>query len=152
MVFRKHWLGWLNTLKNDKPHKENIFLSSVHFGPHESPGFRFWTEFLAWQRCVNTQLAEHDLTQPLFSILAVAAWLNSNKKTCTQQEIANLTKLDRMHVSQLTTKLVTKGFISRESDSGDKRVYNLLVTKKGYVRLETCIPLVEEIDKQLLLQ
>lgn len=133
-----------------KPTKSVPFMNSEYAGPHESPGFCFWTDFLAWQRSINAQLAEHDLTQPLFSILAIAAWLNTNKKTCTQQKIADLAKLDRMHVSQLTAKLVTKGFVSRRSDSKDKRVYNLLVSKKGYARLEICLPLVEAVDKQLL--
>ena len=119
---------------------------SAFAGPQASPGFRFWTRFMAWQRGVNTALGPTGLTQPQFAMLAVVGWLTREGKITTQAEVLSLTGMERMHVSQLLSRLETMGLIARSADPQDTRRKTVACTDLGREKLAQALPLVERFD------
>lgn len=119
---------------------------SVFSGPHHSPGFMLWRGFMEWQRQLNSQLRPLDLTQPQFAILAVCAWLNREGIT-TQLDVAAFTGMDRMHISQIVSRLEECGLLSRHPLEGDKRAKVVQLTEPGRAKLTQALPLVEAFDK-----
>lgn len=120
--------------------------------PSRSPGLQLWRQFLRWQRSINALLSPLGLTQPQFSLLAAAAWLDSeaeasgNHTEVSQQAVADFTGMDRMLVSQVVRRLEQAGLLTRTPSSLDGRVFSLSVTSKGVACLAKALPLVEEHD------
>lgn len=119
-------------------------------GPQKSPGFRLWRRFHEWQRSVNAALAPHRLTQLQFSVLAVAAWLARDRRTVTQQAVADLGGLDRMLVSQVMRALEAKGLVARAANAADRRSLSITLTEAGAHRLTLALPVVEAHDVAFL--
>ena len=129
--------------------KDNIWEHRSEFiGPHASPGFVFWNQFMTWQRGVNAVLAPHDLTQPQFAILATCAWMTRDQSCQTQQDIADFLRMDRMHISQIINRMERKGLIARTASSKDKRAKIVQLTEAGHLKLQATIHLVEDFDKE----
>lgn len=121
---------------------------SRHAEPGQSPGFRMWRDFMRWQRGLNTVLRPVGLTQPQFAALAVVGWLTRSTATTSQQAVIDLSDLDRMHVSQLLTRLERDGLIRRETAASDHRAKDLSLTPLGRETLARALPLVEAFDAE----
>ena len=121
---------------------------SVYEGPKNSPGFRFWQSFLNWQHQLNILLKTLDMTQPQFAILAICGWLNDKCKIFNQQDISKLTNMDRMHISQIISRLEMKGFIEKKVNPQDLRTNLISITDTGQQQLSLAIPIVEKFDKE----
>lgn len=121
---------------------------SRHAGPGQSPGFRLWRDFMRWQRGLNAVLRPVGLTQPQFAALAVVGWLTRSTATTSQQVVIDLSDLDRMHVSQLLTRLERDGLIRRETAASDHRAKDLSLTPLGRETLARALPLVEAFDAE----
>jgi len=119
---------------------------SVYAGPSASPGFRLWREFLDWQRQLNVLLKPLGLTQPQFAILAVCGWLTRDCEQITQHSIANFTGMDRMHISQIVSRLERDGLIEKRIDPQDQRANLLSLSKEGLAQLRIAMPVVEAFD------
>lgn len=115
-------------------------------GPEESPGFTLWRDFMRWQRMLNVQLRPFGLTQPQFAILSVCGWLTRDGRDVTQQEVVDYLGLDRMHVSQITTRLEADGLITRSPSGADLRAKQITLTAKGRELVVRVLPLVEAFD------
>ena len=123
------------------PEAERLFGS-----PDSSPGFQFWKQFLVWQRALNARLAPHGITQPQFSILAVTGWLTREGRPVSQQQIADLAGMDRMHVSHLVRRLVDQGQLQRQRTASDHRTWMISLTEHGRACLAITLPIVETFD------
>ncbi|WP_199638810.1 MarR family transcriptional regulator [Serratia sp. PAMC26656] len=121
---------------------------SAFSGPQKSPGFTLWRDFMRWQRELNAQLRPLGLTQPQFAVLAVCGWMTRNAEEVTQQEIVDFLGLDRMHISQIATRLEENGLIERPAATADTRAKRILLTAKGRELLIEAMPLVEEFDRK----
>lgn len=121
---------------------------SVYKGPRNSPGFRFWQSFLNWQHQLNILLKPLGMTQPQFAILAICGWLNDELKIFNQQDISEFTNMDRMHISQIISRLEMKGFIEKKINPRDLRTNLISITDAGQQQLSLAIPLVEKFDKE----
>lgn len=115
--------------------------------PNLSPGFIFWRDFMRWQRGLNAQLRPFDLTQPQFAVLAVCAWLTRDGATVTQQAMVDFMGMDRMHISQITSRLEKSGLIERKIAATDLRTKHVSLTAKGQNLLGRAMPVVEAFDK-----
>lgn len=120
---------------------------SVFPVPRESPGFLLWRNFMRWQRELNNRLRPLGLTQPQFAILAVCGWLTRNAQEVTQQEVADFLELDRMHISQILTRLEQNGLIERLATTTDLRTKQIRLTTVGDGLLVRAMPIVEEFDR-----
>lgn len=116
-------------------------------GPSESPGFVLWRDFMRWQRELNSRLRPLGLTQPQFAILAVCGWLTRDDREVTQQDIAAFLEFDRMHVSQIVTRLEKTGLILRRVAEGDLRAKQVTLSARGQDVLRRAMPIVEEFDR-----
>lgn len=131
-------------MSDDKLDWERI---SAFSEPKFSPGFTLWRDFMRWQRELNARLRPLDLTQPQFAVLAVCAWLSREGKKVTQQEMVDFLGMDRMHISQIATRLERSELIERRMASTDLRAKHVEVTEKGRTLLEKAMPIVEEFDR-----
>ncbi|MCL6295086.1 MarR family winged helix-turn-helix transcriptional regulator [Jejuia spongiicola] len=61
---------------------------------------------------------------------AILNRLNENSNL-TQKEVAKLTFKDNANITRMVDKLEKKGLVIRQSDSNDRRSWNLSITKKG---------------------
>lgn len=121
---------------------------SRHEGPWVSSGFKLWHQFMIWQKRLNIVLKPHGLTQPRFSILAAIGWMTKDHQTINQQDVADFTSMDRMHISQIVRALARDGLIERAASSEDRRSIDLSLSVEGAQKLAICLPLVEEEDTQ----
>lgn len=120
--------------------------------PGQSPGFNLWRTFMRWQRGLNTQLKPLGLTQPQFSVLAVCGWKTRHGQGVSQQEIVDFLGFDRMHISQIATRLEQDGLILREVAPSDLRAKHLSLTTQGRSVLSRAMPLVQAYDQAFFAQ
>lgn len=117
--------------------------------PEDSPGFLLWQLTNQWQRQQRQALAKLGLTHAQFVVLAGLLWLSSlPDNTVTQKQISELTKIDKMSMSDLVTTLLQKKMLTRKSHNQDKRAYSLVLTDKGRRSVLKAIPVVEGIDAE----
>ncbi len=112
--------------------------TSAYSAPDQSPGFRLWRDFLHWQRSLNTVLRPLALTQPQFAILAVCGWISRNDGFTTQQQVGLLTNLDRMHISQIVSRLERDRLLKRNTGDSDNRVNEDYVDCRGRGQTAGC--------------
>ena len=117
--------------------------------PEDSPGFLLWQLTNQWQRQQRQALAKLGLTHAQFVVLAGVLWLGSlPDNMVTQSQVSDLTKIDKMSMSDLTTTLLQKKLLKRRSHTKDKRAYSLVLTEKGKRSVLKAIPVVEGIDAE----
>lgn len=132
-------------MTSDDDHWQGL---SRYAEPRDSPGFLMWLNFMRWQRELNAELRPLGLTQPKFAILAVCAWLARDGRSITQQGVVDSLTLDRMHVSQVLSRLESAGLIVRRRQKDDARAKCIVLTEKGRERLSQAMPLVEAFDQR----
>ena len=117
--------------------------------PEDSPGFLLWQLTNQWQRQQRQALAKLGLTHAQFVVLASMLWLSSlPDNTVTQKQVSELSKIDKMSMSDLVTTLLQKKMLLRTSHHKDKRSYCLDLTNKGRRIVLKAIPVVEGIDAE----
>jgi DNA-binding MarR family transcriptional regulator len=114
--------------------------------PDQSPGFRYWRDFMHWQRGLNELLRPLALTQPQFALLATIGWLTERHSEISQSSLAEFLGLEAMHVSQVLSRLEKHGLVSRARSSKDGRAYTVSITTRGKRSLEVALPIVEAYD------
>ncbi len=127
---------------------EKKFPTSRYSGPEESPGFLLWQVNMIWQRKQRNALAEIGLTHGQFVLLAALVWLEQYEQEIIQIQLATMTKVDPMLVSQILRKLESKGLIKRVQHSRDTRALALSSTESGRDLLKKALPIVEDTDEQ----
>ncbi|MDZ7906123.1 MAG: MarR family transcriptional regulator [Cypionkella sp.] len=119
---------------------------SQYARPQLSPGFVLWRDFMRWKKGLNAALRPHGLTQPQFAVLAVIGWMTRDDEPVTQQDVVDFLGLDRMHISQIASRLEADGKITRHSAAQDKRAKYLGLTVQGGRLLVQAMPVVEAYD------
>ena len=113
----------------------------------DSPGFLLWQVTIQWQREQRKALAKLGLTHAQFVVLASLLWLETHTETeVTQNHVSELSKIDKMSMSDLVKILIQKKLIRRTHHQQDKRAYALTLTPKGKKLVLKAIPIVEKID------
>jgi len=121
--------------------------------PEDSPGFLLWQITNQWQRQQRQALAKLGLTHPQFVVLAGVLWLSSlPDNTVTQKQVSDLSKIDKMSMSDLVAILLKKKLIKRMPHHKDKRAYSLILTDKGKSLVLEAVPVVEGIDAKFFSQ
>ena len=115
--------------------------------PEDSPGFLLWQLTSQWQRQQRQALAKLGLTHAQFVVLAGVLWLSSlPDNTVTQKQVSELSKIDKMSMSDLVATLLQKKMLQRMPHEKDKRAYSLVLTDKGKRIVLKSIPVVERVD------
>jgi len=124
-------------------------MSNSAFGvekPEDSPGLLLWQTTITWQRLIKTALAKDDISHPQFVILAIVLWFTEQGQQPTQIKIIELSKLDKMTVSQSLKKLTQRGFTLRQEHDTDTRAKMVRLTPKGKTLTARLVKKVEKID------
>jgi DNA-binding MarR family transcriptional regulator len=115
--------------------------------PEDSPGFLLWQLTNQWQRRQRQALSKLGLTHSQFVVLAGILWLESlSDTTVTQKLVSDLTKIDKMSMSDLVAALLQKKMLQRMIHAKDRRAYSLALTNRGRKTVLKSIPIVEGID------
>ena len=82
-------------------------------------------------------------------MLAGILWLSSTSDhLINQNQVSELTKIDKMSMSDLVITLLKKKLLSRRTHETDSRAYSLHLTTKGRQMVLKAVPVVEGIDAQ----
>jgi DNA-binding MarR family transcriptional regulator len=95
------------------------------------PGYLLWQVSKLWQRKLNAALSDLKLSSTQAIILINVPRLNKEQRTVTQMLLAEVTKIDRMTVSQSIRTLETKGLVKRITATSNKRAYHVELTEIG---------------------
>ena len=93
----------------------------------DAPGFIINKTALAMKNELEKNLKDFDLTAVQFAILKTL-W---EQDGLNQKEISNRTFKTTAEITHLIDKLVSKGFVVRETNEQDKREYKIKLTLKG---------------------
>lgn len=113
---------------------------------HESPGFLLWQITTLWQRLIKKALEPHCISHAQFVIMATLLWFELQKKSATQIDIIECSKLDKMTVSKSLKRLVTLKLVKRIEHPTDSRAKNVLLTPAGKKLVKQLIPFIEKVD------
>jgi DNA-binding MarR family transcriptional regulator len=95
------------------------------------PGYLLWQVSKLWQRHLNAALKGLGLSSTQAVILINVPRLNQEKRTVTQMLLAEVTKIDRMTLSQSIRTLERNGLIMRVTATSNKRAYHVELTPTG---------------------
>lgn len=95
------------------------------------PGYLLWQVSKLWQRSLNAALKDLRLSSTQAVILINIPRLNQERKTVTQMLLAEVTKIDRMTLSQSIRTLERNGLIKRITAPTNKRAYHVELTPVG---------------------
>lgn len=95
------------------------------------PGYLLWQVSKLWQRKLGANLNDLGLSSTQAVILINVPRLNQEKQTVTQMLLAEVTKVDRMTLSQSIRTLERKGLVKRIVAAGNKRAYHVELTQTG---------------------
>jgi DNA-binding MarR family transcriptional regulator len=91
-------------------------------------------------------LGHHELTHSqVLVMLAIAQSPGTSQKL-----VSTATSIDRSTLTDVTSRLVRKGYVRRQRSRSDARRYNLTLTREGEQALAEARPLVQEVDRRLL--
>ncbi len=126
-------------------------MSNLTFGfdhPEDSPGFLLWQTTVIWQRRIKKILEAYDISHAQFVIIALLLWIeeSSSNASPNQVTLVQLSKLDKMTVSQALKKLSTKALIHRVEHAVDTRAKTVTLTQEGKNLIKKLVPLVEKED------
>lgn len=116
--------------------------------PVQNIGFLLWQTTMQWQRQMNRELEQVELTHTQFVILIALAWLLKTSKDVTQKDIADHSKADNMMVSKILRNLQNKGLIERKEHSIDTRAKCVTMTDKGFDILQRAIEIKTKANKK----
>lgn len=114
--------------------------------PEHSPGFMLWQTTIMWQRRIAKVLEPYNISHPQFVIMAVLLWLQGHKEEVFQVDLIELTKLDKMTVSNSLRKLESLGYLTRKESRIDSRAKQVTLITKGKNLINKLVPIVESTD------
>ena len=101
-----------------------------------------WQTSNLWQSKIRYLLKNSNITFNEYLILETLYKLKKKENNITQQEICRNSSIDRSVVSLKITTLEQKKLINRTQPK-DKRSYGLILTKNGYLLVESLINNIE---------
>ncbi|MDH5377659.1 MAG: MarR family winged helix-turn-helix transcriptional regulator [Gammaproteobacteria bacterium] len=117
--------------------------------PKESAGLQFWKLHQYWQKRIIEVLFPISITHTQFVILATLRWYQDQDIRPTQQQVANISGIEKMTLSKSIRQLEAKKLLVREKSKLDSRSVSLFLSDTGLKILVTAIKSVEEIDAEI---
>ncbi|MEM9495480.1 MAG: MarR family transcriptional regulator [Pseudomonadota bacterium] len=100
----------------------------------------------AISRRMGRAYADENLTIPEWRVLAVVG----QAERVAARDVVARTPMDKMRVSRAVTSLEEKGFVARETDPDDRRVFSLSLSAEGRTVFERVAALALAIEKEIL--
>lgn len=117
--------------------------------PSKSPGLLLWQVTTLWQRIIKKALEPYAITHPQFTLMAILLWLEENNQGPHQATLAQISKLDKMTISQALKILTSKGYLKRREHPMDTRAKLVTLTVEGKRLTTQLVSIVESIDRDL---
>ena len=117
--------------------------------PQESVGLQFWKLYQIWQKRIAETLTPVSISHTQFVILATLKWFQEQDVLPTQQQISDVSGIEKMTLSKAIRQLENKSFLVRKISERDSRSFSLLLTKTGKQSLVSAIKKVEAIDLEV---
>jgi len=114
--------------------------------PKESPGFLLWQTMTSWQRQIKTALGSFGISHSQFVIMALIKFHEESGSNPNQVQLINLSKLDKMTVSNALKDLDKKGLVIRTEDKTDTRAKCIQLTATGHTLISQTVLAVENTD------
>jgi DNA-binding MarR family transcriptional regulator len=89
------------------------------------------------QAYISKELAAYNIGSGQYDIIVIL----SRKNGAIQDELASVLQLDKANVARSVTKLEAEGYVRREIDADDRRVYHICLTDKG----REVVPIVKKV-------
>jgi DNA-binding MarR family transcriptional regulator len=104
---------------------------ATYSSPADIPGFLLWSLSKLWEQNRRASLATLGISHTQFVLLANVVWLSNRHHIVTQQVLSSWTRIDKVTVSAVISRLETKGLLKRQVHPPDRRAYELEVTAEG---------------------
>lgn len=99
--------------------------------PLPTQGFTLWRTVTDWQKAVKPIFTKEHLTSSQWLVLYFLVELSSDYPSLTASQLAKLTGLHKMVISDLAKQLVKKHFLRKLKLSHNKKEFQLQVTAEG---------------------
>lgn len=76
---------------------------------------------------IENALESYNLKGPMFAFLLTLSY----KDGCSQESLARYLKLSKATATRAITALEKEGYVHREKDGNDRRIYRVFITDKG---------------------
>lgn len=116
--------------------------------PDQSSGFLLWKVTTLWQREIKKALEPFHVSHAQFVLLASLLWFDGKRKTLSQVELVDSTKLDKMTISASLKKLVKEELVLRTENQEDTRAKDVSLTRKGKALAKKLVPIVGKVDRR----
>lgn len=119
--------------------------------PGIAPGFLMWKLTHLWQRFMKSKLEKLELTHIQFALLKLLLNKSSSddrKELITQSEIAHLTDMNVMMVSQVLRNLEKRNIIRRIPHPSDTRAKVVELTTEGEKLINEAFKIVQKANDE----
>ena len=99
--------------------------------PEKSHGLLLFQTTTIWQKEIKRSLEEYNVSHSQFVLLASLLWFQGKGKELGQNDLIELSKLDKMTVSKSLRKMVEKSIVERSENKEDTRAKIVSLTKKS---------------------
>ena len=122
-------------------------MSDFGAAPAQSMGLQFWRVSQLWQTKIAEVLQTYNLTHTQFVILATVKWHEEQSRQPSQNDIAQMSKIDKMTLSKAVRKLEAAGLVRRTRSEADGRSVLLELSETSGDSLTAAIGDVERVDR-----
>ncbi|ADG92505.1 transcriptional regulator, MarR family [Arcobacter nitrofigilis DSM 7299] len=117
----------------------------MNFDMNNSLGFILNRTALAMKTGFNKQIKEFDISPEQWSLIFRIVENNG----LTQKELASSTYKDQANITRSLDRLEKKGFLTRLSNSKDRRIINIFSTQKAKELVEIIVPISKQYNQLL---
>jgi DNA-binding MarR family transcriptional regulator len=117
-----------------------LFATAKMQRPEDAIGCLLWRVAHRHQREMDRAMADIDLTHLQFVALVQTAWLGRDGATVTQPDLAALSNIHPMQLSNLLKALAEKSLIERPRSPTDSRIKLVVLTTAGIAALTAAMP------------
>ncbi len=116
--------------------------------PLPTHGFTLWRKVTDWQKYVKPIFAKEHLTTSQWLVLYFLVELSNQYPSLTASQLAKLTNLHKMLISDLTKQLVKKHYLRKLKLSHNKKEYQLQVTASGKIAAFAVFGKLQQAEKE----
>lgn len=116
--------------------------------PLPTHGFTLWRRVTDWQKTVKPIFAKEHLTASQWLVLYFLVELSHQYPSLTASQLAKLTNLHKMLISDLAKQLVKKHYLRKLKLSHNKKEYQLQVTASGKTAAFAVFGKLQQAEKE----
>ncbi len=125
-----------------------LFIKGVFMKQSERIGAKIAYIFTHNHLYIENALGSYNLRGPMFAFLLVL----SRRGGCSQESLAKYLNLSKATATRSITALEKEGYIFREKDTDDRRIYRVFISDKGRELLPVINDALYEWNRILLSQ